>query len=82
MRHAVSVRQPESRNSRGEAKASTLKPNERISLRVELRMEASSSTIATRRLSATLSGEMVKRDRADNRGERGWGRDIEGYRIC
>jgi hypothetical protein len=55
MRHAVFLTQPESRNSRAEAKASALKPNERTSLRVEFRMEASSSTIERRGFSAALS---------------------------
>jgi hypothetical protein len=41
----VAARQPKSRNPRAEAKASALKPNERISLRVEFRMEASSYTL-------------------------------------
>jgi hypothetical protein len=55
MRHAVFLTQPESRNSGADAKLSALNPNERISLRVEFRMEASSSTIQRRGLSAALS---------------------------
>src|ERR1700730_4043893 len=60
MRHSVSLTRPDSRNSWADANTSALKPNELMSLCADFRVEASSSTIETRGLSAALTFTFIE----------------------